>query len=320
MSFIELHCHLDGSLSYDFFKSRIINIEPKDVFMQKVSVPNECDSLSSYLKCFDLPISYLQTKQDIHDAFIDVIHSAAIDNITYIEIRFAPSFSTNQGLSLDDIAKAAISGVQKGYELYGVHANIILCTMRNLSIDDNLKIVDLAAKYLNNHHGICAIDLAGDEKSHPNEEFKQIFAKAKALGVPFTIHSGECGRAENVRLAVEYGAKRIGHGIALSGNATLIEQVKKEKIGIEMCPTSNYQTKALSPDTVYPMRMFIDKGLLVTLNTDNRTVSNTTMKNEANIICTKHDIKTEELDILYQNAIELSFASEAIKKELRAAL
>lgn len=317
MSFIELHCHLDGSLSYNFFKKRIPNIESEEIFMNKVSVPKNCDSLATYLKCFDLPISFLQTDIDITEAFVDVIESAAADNVNYIEIRFAPSFSTQKGLTLNKVAEAAIKGVQIGYELYGVHANIILCAMRHLSIEENLKVVELANKYLDNHHGICAIDLAGDEASFPNESFEIIFKRARGLNVPFTIHSGECGRSKNILLAMDYGAKRIGHGIALSGNTSLINKVKEYKLGIEMCPTSNYQTKALNAGDTYPMREFLDNNLLVTLNTDNRTVSNTTMQNEAKYICNDLEIKPGELKILYQNAIELSFASEEIKTELR---
>jgi adenosine deaminase len=163
--------------------------------------------------------------------------------------------------------------------------------------------------------GVCAVDLAGDETSFPMQNFKDLFAEAKKLGLPFTIHAGECGSVENVELAVAYGAKRIGHGIALRGHADAIDTCVRGKIGIEMCPISNLQTKA-STLRDYPMRAFSDAGLCVTVNTDNRTVSNTTLTRELEHIQTQYGFSDEELYTFEKNAAEAAFADDSVKADL----
>ncbi len=311
---IDLHCHLDGSLSYEFVSNRCAEINNIDVFKKRLCAPQDCSSLTNYLTCFDLPITLIQTKENIKAAVLDVIRQASLDNVRYIEIRFAPTFSVNDTQNYRDICEAAINGCNEGLLKYNVHANIILCAMRHLDYDTNKTVLKYARDYLGK--GICALDLAGDESAFGNSEFVDLFSDAKKYELPFTIHSGECGSIRNVELALDFGAKRIGHGIALIKNNNLMKRCKEEGVGLELCPTSNYQTRAVSPNCPYPLKSFLDYGLLATVNTDNRTVSDTTMCNELEFIQKSHNISDEDIKKIYKNSVEIAFASDDVKHEL----
>lgn len=160
--------------------------------------------------------------------------------------------------------------------------------------------------------------LAGAEAQYPMSEFVELFGKVKKLGMPFTIHAGECGNAENIALAVKAGAARIGHGIAMQGRDDVQELVKKAGVGVEMCLTSNLQTRAVSDAAVWPFREFLDKGLLVTLNTDNRTISGTSLTQELEFVQKRYGARDEEIVQCMKNAVRVSFADEKLKEKLYA--
>lgn len=311
---MDLHCHLDGSFSPEFIKKATGDSRELHEIGNVLSAPSNCSSLTEYLTCFDLPIRALQTKENITAGVMDVLKKASLDGIKYIELRFAPNCSTDQSLSLPEVYEAAIAGTKQGLEKFGIHSNIILCAMRHHSIDTNMKILDTMYDYIG--HGICALDLAGDESIFPNESFYDLFKRAKDMGIPFTIHSGECGSVENVRLAMEFGAARIGHGIALIKDANLMADIKKKGIGLELCPVSNFQTRAWEDYSTYPLRSFLDKGLLATINTDNRTVSTTSIEHELELVCTRMNIRDEDYLTLNKNSIEICFADDNLKNEL----
>ena len=311
---LDLHCHLDGSFSLPYVR-KIVNPNLSDQELKKkLTAPADCQNLAHYLTCFDIPISCLQTPENITEGVLDVINQAALDNVKYIEIRFAPSCSVNESQDYKDIYEAAIKGVKLGKEKYNVYSNIIVCAMRHHDMNTNMKVLKSAMPYLG--YGICALDLAGDEAAFGNENFIELFEKAKALGMPFTIHSGECGSSENIKIALELGAKRVGHGIALVKDINLMNECKKAGLGLELCPTSNLQTKAIRNINDYPLDTFLKNGLFATINTDNRTVSNTTMERELTLALEKLNISEENLITLYKNSIEISFADDNIKNEL----
>ena len=164
--------------------------------------------------------------------------------------------------------------------------------------------------------GVCAADLAGAEAQYPMSEFMELFRKVKALDMPFTIHAGECGNISNICDAVNVGARRVGHGIAMKGNRAVQKVLCDARVGIEMCPISNWQTKSITSISEYPIKEFIDAGLLVTVNTDNRTVSDTSITKELNYIQKLYHVCDEEILQMMRNAIEVSFANDDVKNKL----
>ena len=236
---IELHCHLDGSLSQEFIERRL----GRHVRKEELSVSDDCRSLAEYLEKFDLPGQCLRDERGLEEAGFDVLKSMSRENVCYAEIRFAPLFSETASMSCTKAIEALLKGMEKGKQTFGIEYGLITCAMRHHSEEENLRMIKAAREFLG--AGVCAADLAGAEASYPMTEFMNLFQNARRIGMPFTIHAGECGSAENIKNAVDAGAARIGHGIAMRGHADLIRELAQKKIGIEMCPISNLQTKAV---------------------------------------------------------------------------
>ena len=197
---------------------------------------------------------------------------------------------------------------------FGIEFGLIVCAMRHHSEEMNWRMIRTAREYLGS--GVCAADLAGAEAIYPMSEFKNLFQNTHKIGMPFTIHAGECGSAQNIIDSVEAGARRIGHGIAMRGHSDLIKELAEKGIGIEMCPISNLQTKAVAGPEEYPIREFLNGGLKVTVNTDNRTVSDTTMTKELEFIQNTYGIQDDEIYLLMKNAADVAFAEDYVKDKL----
>lgn len=191
---------------------------------------------------------------------------------------------------------------------------MIVCTMRNLETEKNIAMLKEAREFLGN--GVVACDLAGDEKAYPTAAFADVFATAKKYGMPYTIHAGECGNREEIRTAIELGTARIGHGIAMSGDEELKKEVAEKKIGVELCPTSNLQTKAVTDFTDYPFREFYDAGILLSINTDNRTVSDTSCTDEYMRLAEAGMFQEPMCEKIYMASLHSAFADDDTKQVL----
>lgn len=304
---IELHCHLDGSLSGEFIRQRAGRAVEKEA----LQVSKDCRNLDEYLGKFVLPIACLQDKEALTGAGYDVLRTMGGENVRYAEIRFDPLVCATEKKNTAQVIEALLRGLEKGKRDFGVAYQVIVCAMRHYSEDDNYHMIKTARQFLG--AGVCAADLAGAEAQYPMALFMELFLRVKALGMPFVIHAGECGSAENIVNAVRAGARRIGHGIAMRGRRDVQEMVKAAGAGVEMCPVSNLQTKAVDNPKEYPMREFLDAGLLVTINTDNRTVSGTSLIEELEFIQKVYGVRDEEILSCMKNAASVSFADEQTK-------
>ena len=307
---LDLHCHLDGSLSKVFLEKTL----GRNFTMEELSVSMDCNSLVEYLKKFDIPLEAMNTQKNIKAATVEVMKSASDEGVKYIEIRFAPLLSVSNSMSTKAVIEAVIAGIQEGSEIFNIYGNAICCAMTHQPIEDSKSMFKIAREYYGS--GVAGLDLAGDEANHPIGEFKELFGFARDLGMNFTIHAGEAGPKSNIKGSIDYGAKRIGHGIAMRNDEELLKLAKDKGIGIEMCPISNYQTKAVLKEQTYPYADYIRRGILATINTDNRLVSNTSITNE--ILFLQEKSMIDDGDILQgiKNAIEVSFASDDIKNML----
>lgn len=311
---IDLHCHLDGSLT---LKS-MSEILGRTIHKNEIQVSDDCTSLAEYLQKFDLPIASIQTKEGLKKAAKEFLLELQKDHVKYVEARFAPSSSCNEGLSCGQVMEAVLDGLKEAHEECGILYQVIACNMRHLDEETNFRMMKECREFLG--EGLCAIDLAGDEAGFPNGMFENLFMEAKKLDYPYTIHAGECGSVQSVLDAVELGAKRIGHGIAMMKNPDVQKLLASKRIGVEMCPISNYQTKALVQEAVYPIREFAKMGVLTTINTDNRTVSGTSITREMEFLNERFGISEEELYQYQMNAIDVAFCDDAMKHEIWKAL
>lgn len=322
---IDLHLHLDGSLCADEIihlaqlSSVTLPTNDPSRLEAMLSVGKDCTSLAEYLQKFTLPLSVLQTAQAIEKSVHLLIGRLASQGLCYAEIRFAPQLHTKRGLSQSGAAAAAVSGLKKGIADFGMPAQLILCCMRNEgNQEQNLETVDAACEFLGK--GVCAADLAGDESAYPTADFAPVFQVAGRVGLPFVIHAGETGDADSVRRAVDMGARRIGHGIHAAADSSLMRELAAKGIPLEMCFSSNLQTKCIASAAEYPLPHFLEQGIAATVNTDNMTVSGTTLRREYLLVQSRFFLGQSVLKRLALNAADAAFVSEEEKALLKEAV
>lgn len=311
---VELHCHLDGSVPINLLKEMALEQGMDQKIMDSVRAPEDCEDLEDYLSCFDVILSVLQTEKNLVRAVYAVIEEAHKENVRYLELRFAPLLHLAKDLTPKQAIAAVSEGVVKAKEHFPIHVNILVCALRKDSEEENMQLFEavheLKATY------VVGIDVAGDEAKYPNECVEKSVRYAGENHFQITMHSGECGCARNVLTAMHLGATRIGHGVAIQNDPAVLKEVKDRNVLLEMCPTSNVQTRAVKSWADYPLRFFLDQGVPVSINTDNRTVSNTTLTDEF-MLCVKHcQLTKQEMKIILLDSVQHSFATEQIKKEI----
>jgi len=314
----DLHLHLDGSLSLDSVKKLAalqgIDIPDNDETLREMlQVSEGCRDLNEYLEKFAFPCSLMQTAEGISAAVKNLEAELASQGLIYAEIRFAPQLHTLRGMTQREAVDAAVSGMGQS----ALKSTLILCCMRGKDNHEaNLETVRAAKDFLGK--GVGAIDLAGAEALFPTAEFEDLFVLAKELEIPFTIHAGEADGPESVYKALGFGAKRIGHGVRSLENDALVKYLAAEGITLELCPTSNLNTSMFDSYKAYPLRGLMEAGVKVTVNTDNMTVSNTTVAAELRHLTDALALTEEELHFLVRNAAEAAFADQETKKWLKA--
>ncbi|GCD09900.1 adenosine deaminase [Clostridium tagluense] len=319
---IELHCHLDGSVRpetiIDIAKKEGISIPYYDIenIKKEVTAPSECKSLDEYLKRFEIPNLVMQSKESLRRITFELLEDSAKENVKYIEVRFAPLLHITKGLTLCEVIESVISGIKDAEDEYDIKGNVILSCMRFMSIDRAFEVVEAGRKYISK--GVVAIDLCGSEGEGFCEKFIEPIKLAREYGYRVTIHAGETGIGKNVMEAVELlGAERIGHGVFIKDCIEAYNIVKDKGITLEMCPTSNIQTKAVDSFKNHPFYDFYNDGVKVTVNTDNRTVSDTNMTVECNVLLREFNITFEEYKQIYLNSVDAAFTDLETKGWLR---
>ena len=317
---VDLHLHLDGSLSaeaiLDVARREGIELPANNVkdLNKFLMVPENCQSLNEYLERFSLPNLVLQTKKGLEICTLDLLERLAKDGLKYVEIRMAPQLSTDKGLSQEQVVKTLIKTCKKARKFH-IFSNLILCMMRgNNTKENNLETIEVAKKFLGK--GVVAMDLAGAEGLFPNEMFEEEFKLIKENNIRLTIHAGEASGANSVKSALDFGAVRIGHGIHSIEDENVLEELKNKNICLEVCPKSNLDTKTISKYDDLPLKQFIEKGIKVSINTDDMTVSNTTLKQEYETLV-KMGFNEKDLHDFAENSINASFADEKTKEYLR---
>ena len=317
---VDLHLHLDGSLSaeaiLDVARREGIELPANNVaeLNKFLMVSENCQSLNEYLERFSLPNLVLQSKKGIEICTLDLLERLAKDGLKYVEIRMAPQLSTDKGLSQEQVVKILIKSCKKARKFH-IFSNLILCMMRgNDTQEKNIETIRIAKKFMGK--GVVAMDLAGAEGMFPNEMFETEFKLIKENNIPLTIHAGEASGANSVKSALDFGAVRIGHGIHSIEDENVLQELKEKNISLEVCPKSNLDTKTISKYDDLPLRQFIEKGIKVSINTDDMTVSNTTLKQEYETLVNM-GFNEKDLHDFAENSINASFADEETKEYLR---
>ncbi|MBO4748780.1 MAG: adenosine deaminase [Lachnospiraceae bacterium] len=322
-TYVDLHLHLDGAVTVEIAKELAklqgitLPAENDEELLRLLSVPADCESLNDFLECFDLPLSLMQTKEGLSEAVRLVSENIKSQGVIYAEIRYAPQLHKEKGMTQEDAVLAALDGLSKT----DLHVNLILCCMRGEGNEaENEETLRLAKKYLVSDGGVVAVDLAGAEALFPTANYEGLFAKARELGIPFTIHAGEADGPESVRLAISYGAKRIGHGVRIFEDPEVVKLVKEQGITLEMCPTSNRQTHAVEDMKAYPLMDYLSQGIFVTVNTDDMGIERTTLSEEFRYLEREFGLDGAQERVILENAVNAAFTTDEVKDELREKL
>ncbi len=319
----ELHCHLDGSLSLATIRRLAemagLALPENDTELKDlVTAPARTESLMDYLKVFDVIRPLLQTKEALQMAAYDVASQAAAENVLYIEIRYAPELSMDQGLTALETIEAVLDGLEAARKDFGIVAKVLVCGLKQSPADMTQEIFQKVAVL--SERGLAGFDFAGNEADYPTENLLETIQKTKQLGLPMTFHAGECGCVTNICQALALGIKRIGHATALSSQADAIARFVEQGATVEMCLTSNLQTGAAKSLADFPYQELYDAGAKITINTDNRTVSDTNLTKEYGLLVQHFGTSRDDFYRFNQQAIHASFASQEEKQALLTAL
>lgn len=275
-------------------------------------------SLPEYLEGFRHTIALMQTAAALERVAYEFIEDMAEDNVVYAEVRFAPHFHTEGGLGLDGVMTAVLRGLERGSSEFKVGYGLIVCAMRNQGSELSTKLAELAVTYRS--QGCVGFDLAGEEAGHPANHHLAAFQLAKRMNFAITIHAGESFGPESIWQALQYcGAHRIGHGVRLIEDIVLYDRkvirvgalaqyVLDHRIPLEICLSSNVHTGAAKSFEEHPFRYFYDQGYRVTLNTDNRLMSKTTMTDEYCIAVERYGLDMDDLEKISINGMKSAFA------------
>lgn len=312
---IELHVHLDCSLSYDAVKKMNPEIT-ESYYLQHFIGPVRCNDLSDYLQRADHALKLMQTPEHLVMAVEDLYDQFMRDHIIYGEIRFAPLLHTKGGISPEKVVKIVTETAHRCQEERNIKGGIILCTLRHFSLEESMKTASLACQYYKK--GVVGFDIASDELGHPLDNHLDAFRIVQQHHIPCTAHAGEVRGAESVWETLEkLHPQRIGHGVRSVEDDQLLNYLKNKNIHLEICPTSNIQTRACNDFHSHPIDMMYHRGLSLSVNTDARTISNTTCTKEYLLLQEEFNWTIEHFYNCNLQAIKHAFTSEVIKREIK---
>ncbi|HEY9189092.1 MAG TPA: adenosine deaminase [Ignavibacteria bacterium] len=317
-----LHDHLDGGLRPE----TIVELA-KDIKYDKLPSNNPDDlrkwffdnansgSLPLYLRGFDHTIALMQTPEALERVAYEMMEDMKKENIVYVETRFAPVFHINDKLHYNEVVSSVLKGLEKGKKDFGIEYGLILCAMRNMQISQ--EIAELAVDF--REKGVVGFDLAGEEGGYPPKKHVDAFHYIQRENFNITIHAGEAFGKESIWQAIQWcGAHRIGHAtrliedIAISDNkvvklGTLAQYILDKRIPLEVCLSSNLHTGVIKDIKEHPFGLLFKEKFRLTINTDNRLMSNTTLSNEFKLASLAFNLTFEDLEKLTINAMKSAF-------------
>jgi adenosine deaminase len=316
----DLHVHLDGSLRLSTIlelaeRQRIdLPARDTDALRGAMHLGENCGSLVEYLKAFDVTLRVMQTEESLRRIAYELAEDAARENVRYMEVRYAPMLHTRRGLKLTTVVESVLGGLREAQDKLGIEANIIICGIRNVSAEHSLEMAELAVAYKG--RGVVGFDLAGAEYDHPAKHHKAAFQLVRDNNINVTIHAGEAYGPESIAQAIHVcGAHRIGHGCRLRENGDLLHYVNDHRIALECCPSSNVQTGAIRDLASHPLKLYKDLGLRVTVNTDNRLVTNTTVSRELWLCHTQMGLSLEDIKQIVLSGFKSAFLPFHVKQQ-----
>ncbi|HEX9619365.1 MAG TPA: adenosine deaminase [Polyangiaceae bacterium] len=308
----DLHVHLDGSLRLqtilDLAKEQRVELPAKDAegLREVIGCGRVTGSLVEYLRGFEITLKVMQTEEALERVAFELAEDAHAENVRYTEVRYSPMLHTRRGLKLTKVVEAVLAGLRRARETYGVKANVIVCGIRNISPESSYEMAELAVAYKG--RGVVGFDLAGAEADNPAKHHRAAFQLVRDNNINCTIHAGEAYGPESIAQAIHVcGAHRIGHGCRLRESGDLLHYVNDHRIPLECCPSSNVQTGAVRDLGNHPLKLYFDLGLRVTINTDNRLITDTTVSRELSLVHARMGVPFPDIKSMVLAGFKSSF-------------
>ncbi len=312
---VEIHLHLDCSLSFEIVKQLKPSVTLKE-YQESFIAPAKCSDLAEYIKTAIKSIELMQTKEQLRLVTLDLFKQLKADNVIYAEIRFAPLQHLLKGLTPEQVVETVNMATDEGIKKYGIHAGIILCTLRHYTEEQSLKTVNLVKHYQGTH--VVGFDIAADEAGFPIDNHIRAFQFAKNNHIKCTAHAGEAKGPESVWETLEnFHPSRIGHGVRSAEDDKLLTFLKTNNIHLEVCPTSNIQVNVFDKIENHPANKIYNSGVSMSINTDCRTISNVTLTREYDLMKQIFNWNRLHFNKCNLEAIEHSFATEDVKNKIK---
>ncbi|BEM79880.1 adenosine deaminase [Serratia marcescens] len=311
---VELHVHLDTCLSYHYVKK----IDPqitRAAFNRQFIAPKRCADLGDFLSKIAPQIDLLQTRQAITLAVDDLFAQLAADNVIYVEVRFAPLLHTRMGLSGEAVVETVLAAMRDAAQTYGITAGLILCTLRHFDAAASLQTAGLVVNYLG--RGVVALDLAADEARYPLANHIAAFRAVREAGGNVIAHAGEAKGADSVRETLDrLQVSRIGHGVRSIEDPALVERLIATGVLLEICPSCNLTCNLFDSIDDHPIDRLKKWGVRLNVNTDARTVADTTLNKEYQLLHDAFGWRDEDFNRSNRQALEASFLDDDTKMKL----
>ena len=311
---VELHVHLDCSLSYEFVHKYRQELSEND-YKNEFIGPAKFRDLAHFLTYTGQQIELMQNEQQLRSSLQDVIQQLIHDNVIYAEIRFAPHLHIQKGLTAFDVTSILCNELEILNHQLGIQFGLILCTLRHFDSSKSMETVELASHFLGK--GVVGFDIAGDEAGFSLKEHKAAFKKAHKEHIPITAHAGEAKGALSVwETLAELRPQRIGHGVKSIQDSDLVQKLRSEHIHLEVCPSTNIQIDVFPTYLTHPIDSLRNSGISVSVNTDTRTITGINLAKEYSKLHRAFGWGKDQFYEVNKNALSASFTNSAIKKTL----
>jgi adenosine deaminase len=316
---VELHLHLDCSLSYDVV-SRLEPTISLARYQEEFIAPAKCMDLADFLKRAPSGIKLMQSKRSLEWVVTDLFNQLKDENVLYAELRFAPLEHLENGLTPEEVVETVLDSVSNMSKKTGIEAGIILCTLRHYSEKQSLQTVQLVKKYLTSSR-MAGFDLAADEAGFPIDEHISAFSYAIKHEIPRTAHAGEARGSESMWETLRnFMPSRIGHGVRSIEDPNLVEYLIDHKIHLEVCPSCNIQTDVYDKYGDHPVDKLLRQGVSVGINTDARSLVNVSLAKEYDRLQEAFGWGLEEFLSCNLSALSQAFLSQEKKRFLEKAI
>lgn len=323
---IDLHRHLEGSIRPETFleiaRTRHLDLPTYDLaeVRKQIQITDDEPDFLNFLSKFAPFRLFWPDREAIEQVAYETVEDAARDNVVYLELRYSPThFARGRGFDARDVVEWVTGAARHAAEDYGIRVEFIMCAGRHYSLEINLPGLEVALEA--GLERFVGVDVAGDEINFPLEPFAPYFPRFKDAGLGLTLHAGEAGGPENVREVIEdFGADRVGHGVRIVEDETVVELAREREVAFEMCLTSNLQTATVKSLAEHPAKSLLDRGLRITLNTDDPSISQIDLSHELSVAISEAGFEARDVPSLLENAVRASFLPERERTMLRGCL